>query len=880
MFRELEGTERHRLLPIVDDSANRRLLREWVSDHTDYELVNPADDLLDLEFDCVIVDGQGLLDKQEALERRQSRERIVLPSLLLVPESRVRAEKERLRTRNPSAWNLVDDVLEVPIRKSRLEERVETLLRLRQQSRDALEQQQQLRRFKRASEAAGHAIYITDSDGVIEYLNPAFEAITGYSPEDAIGKTPRILNSGEMPDGYFDRLWESVLSGEVWNEEVVNRRKDGELYHAHQTIAPIVDEAGDVEAFVAIQTDISDRKTQERRLQRYRQAIERSTNLIGCTRRDGTIIFANRAFRDFFGIDEDALPGIAIDDVLDGEGVERFNSRGKQVLQGDVLEYTESRTSVDGVERTFHIQNYPIPEGDGTVSCGVTVMRDVTEERERMAEVRQLSEYRRVMSEVNQLLVRADGPRSMFPKVADLIASSDRFECTFVVLFDELDPEFVCHRNSELTADSVAEFHTDRYLEAVFETDVLHVDDVTEPPFEQHVAERPSHPGLAIEVSHENESYGVLTVHFPPEQEVLDSDVSLIEELAADLGFFLHNQEIERELETFEEIAERIDDPVMLQDLDGRFQVVNAALAEYAGSSKEALVGQDEFAFMDAPTARTIREMKERALSDERAVEYEVSPELPGTDSRSFSTLRYPHYDEDGELDGTVAICRDVTDLKERERQLRVIDRVLRHNLHNDMNVIKGIAQTIVSSTDGAIASHARTIVDTSDELLDTVDKEREITNYLSRNHRTERVEMVSVLGTVVERMDTRYPNVDISLEAPDEAVARASKHVHKAITEVVENAIIHSDRERTTIEVSVVENGACVGVRIEDDGPGIPEMERNVLTGEEEVDPLYHGSGLGLWLVNLLVKGSDGTLEFETNEPRGSVVTIELPAA
>ncbi|AOW80171.1 signal transduction histidine kinase [Halodesulfurarchaeum formicicum] len=121
------------------------------------------------------------------------------------------------------------------------------------------------RRMKRAVDSSGHAIYITDPAATIEYVNPAFEQITGFSAEFAVGSTPRILRSGEMETAYYERMWETILDGEVWEETVVNKRQSGEQYHAHQTIAPISTD-GEIEAFVAIQTDITDRVQLEERL--------------------------------------------------------------------------------------------------------------------------------------------------------------------------------------------------------------------------------------------------------------------------------------------------------------------------------------------------------------------------------------------------------------------------------------------------------------------------------------------------------------------------------------------------------------------------------------------------------------------------------------
>jgi len=131
---------------------------------------------------------------------------------------------------------------------------------------DRKERQAELKRMKQAVHASGHAIYITDADGTIEYVNPAFEEITGFAAAEAIGENPRILKSGEMSTAYYEEMWDTLTAGEHWEEEVINRRKNGDRYTAHQTIAPISDATGQIEAYVAIQTDISERKELQQRL--------------------------------------------------------------------------------------------------------------------------------------------------------------------------------------------------------------------------------------------------------------------------------------------------------------------------------------------------------------------------------------------------------------------------------------------------------------------------------------------------------------------------------------------------------------------------------------------------------------------------------------
>ena len=136
------------------------------------------------------------------------------------------------------------------------------------------------RRLSMAVEYAAEAIVVTDPAGVIQYVNPAFERITGYSRTEAIGQTPRILKSGKHDAAFYARLWETISSGEVWTGRFTNRKKDGGIYEEEQTISPVADDEGKVVNYVAIGRDVSDRLSLERRL-RQAQKMEAIGMLAG-----------------------------------------------------------------------------------------------------------------------------------------------------------------------------------------------------------------------------------------------------------------------------------------------------------------------------------------------------------------------------------------------------------------------------------------------------------------------------------------------------------------------------------------------------------------------------------------------------------------------
>ena len=109
-----------------------------------------------------------------------------------------------------------------------------------------------------AIDQAGEIILITDAEGNIEYANPAFEKITGYSRAEVLGKTPRVLKSGKQDAAFYGSLWGDISSGKTWERRMVNKRKDGTLYTEVSTISPVLDAAGRIVNYVAVKRDITE----------------------------------------------------------------------------------------------------------------------------------------------------------------------------------------------------------------------------------------------------------------------------------------------------------------------------------------------------------------------------------------------------------------------------------------------------------------------------------------------------------------------------------------------------------------------------------------------------------------------------------------------
>ncbi|KAB0663540.1 response regulator [Oryzomonas japonica] len=128
-------------------------------------------------------------------------------------------------------------------------------------------------KLSRAVEQSPSTVLITDERGEIEYANPKFFELTGYSPDEVMGKNPRILKSGDMSPAFYDALWRTITSGKEWYGEFLNRKKNGELYWESAAISPVIDETGAITNYVAVKEDITARKRAEEKIEALNAAL-------------------------------------------------------------------------------------------------------------------------------------------------------------------------------------------------------------------------------------------------------------------------------------------------------------------------------------------------------------------------------------------------------------------------------------------------------------------------------------------------------------------------------------------------------------------------------------------------------------------------------
>jgi PAS domain S-box-containing protein len=232
------------------------------------------------------------------------------------------------------------------------------------------------------------SILVTDRDGRIEYVNEKFSEVTGYSAEEALGRTTRILKSGNTPPEVYASLWEKIGTGEAWEGELQNRRKNGELYWDYVRISPIRDEEGRVEHFLSVQEDITERRKTEDALRRSLELFEQfaahvKEAFLLMDVPDRRIVYMSPAFEDIWGI--------PVDDVYAAPGrwVEAVHPEDRSIVESSIAKNDAGESTTDsfrlvrpdGETRWVRSRLFPIADEAGRVKRIVGLAEDVTEER-------------------------------------------------------------------------------------------------------------------------------------------------------------------------------------------------------------------------------------------------------------------------------------------------------------------------------------------------------------------------------------------------------------------------------------------------------------------------------------------------------------------
>ena len=253
-----------------------------------------------------------------------------------------------------------------------------------------IREQEQL--FNLALDQSPVSIVITDINAKIEFINKKFCDISGYSYEELIGNNPRILNSGKQNENFYIDFWKTLKSGRVWEGELINKRKNGDLFWEYATISPIKDSTGRTTHYFGVKEDITSRKANEKLIHKFSKIIENSPNMILITDSEFNIEYVNPSFCLLSGYSFEEITGrtykfLRLANEDRAANVELWQKiENKEVWHGEII---DKRKGGELYWQDLTINT--INDINGNVVNYVAIMQDVTERKKIEGEIKEIN---------------------------------------------------------------------------------------------------------------------------------------------------------------------------------------------------------------------------------------------------------------------------------------------------------------------------------------------------------------------------------------------------------------------------------------------------------------------------------------------------------
>jgi signal transduction histidine kinase len=304
-------------------------------------------------------------------------------------------------------------------------------------------------------------------------------------------------------------------------------------------------------------------------------------------------------------------------------------------------------------------------------------------------------------------------------------------------------------------------------------------------------------------------------------------------------------------------VFDNLDDGLLVVDSDGVVVRTNPRAGSYLDDRE--LTGESIESVLSVMDVETIQDLPTRFEHDRQSYQ---------ADASQIRNWR-------GEQIGHTVVIRDVGQLVTREQRLAVLNRILRHNVRNDMAIVMGIGEQLKTRDDEELVAHGKTMNRTARGLTRVSEKAIEVNRMFEEPVAEQRVQLPATIGGVVSQLAGDYPDATVQTSIDVETVRTDRRIFRKVLEEVVANALEHAG-SAPTVRIECARREADLELTVADDGPGIPESELDpVVCGE--VTALEHASSLGLWFVNWGTQALGGTVDITTTEA-GTQVTVRIP--
>ncbi|NLV11998.1 PAS domain S-box protein [Haloarcula argentinensis] len=732
----------------------------------------------------------------------------------------------------------------------------------------------ELERYENIIEAVDDGVYALDSEGYFQFVNQAMTDLTGYSESELLGSYTGFIKNDSVVER-AESIVQEMIFGDRDDEETFElkiQQASGGSFPAQDHMTLLYDDDGRFAGTAGVIRDITEQKRRDEALSGLldttRSLMQAQTpqavaeTVIEATRSD--LGFDHSLVRLYDEEADTLRPAAASDKVPERpvyDADEGFP--GDAFQRGDPLVIDEFER-VDNYDSDVLSATMYLPMGDhGVVSIGAQDGQEFTDSDISVAEIlasnaaaafdrvereRSLLRYESVVENVRDMMYVLDDD-GRFQLVTEPLAEWLGYERATllgqhprIVLDQDAIDEFTCRIGDLCQQGGTGAVKLETALETA------------------HGETRPAE--IEVSLLGADQFRGTVGVV---------RDLTDLKQARA---------ELEDERDRFSYLFNTLPDAVIeTETVAGESVVrsVNPAFSDVFGYEQDTAVNSPLSDLLRPPDTahdELPRFDNGQANGDPFQTELRLMTE---TGFRDFLFRGVP-YSRDGDSIRGFGIYTDITEQRERERRLKLLNRVLRHNLRNDLTVVLGMADALderIDDEDQRAILHR--LQRKAEEMASLSERARDMERSVRRDqYGTDPVDVSATVTDTVSSYRDEYAG-EIKTDLPDVSVTAGDGRLHRILGELLENSLEHAGDD-PSIRIGVQTGPRTVSITVADDGPGIPQHELDVVTGDEPITQLRHGTGLGLWLVVWVTETYGGTVDFDSSPDGGTVVTLELP--
>jgi diguanylate cyclase (GGDEF)-like protein/PAS domain S-box-containing protein len=481
---------------------------------------------------------------------------------------------------------------------------------------------EELRKLARAVDQSPAALMLTDCAGRIEYVNTRFCELTGYSRQEAVGASARLLKSGLNEPGVYEQLWRALTGGESWSGELFNRRKSGELYWEHNVISPVRDPAGAVTHYVAVKEDISGRRFAEQALgeseRLFRSALNNIPDLFLIYGADRRIRFVNDRVLSATGLSEQQMIGCRDEELFEPAHTDPYLGTLRRAIESGAAQGVECSLEFRAAGRRDLAMSFvPMLNQRREVIQVLCVAHDVTRLQEHAASLDRLNRTLRMLSGCSQALVHAPDEADLLDSVCWTLLNLGGYEVVAVGLAQNDAAKTVriaMQASRERVHPDLLQFSWGQDALGLGPTGTairtgrpaLAASIAADPhsaPWQAAAARHGVRTCAALPLVHQGETVGALTLYGAQPGLFDEREVDLLRELADDLTFGIMTRRAEvarkragEQLRLRDRVIESSSNGILINDLtrpNNPITYVNPAFERMTGYSAREVIGRN-----------------------------------------------------------------------------------------------------------------------------------------------------------------------------------------------------------------------------------------------------------------------------------------------